>query len=286
MLMKKLKTSIQILLLALLCSSCVFKIADLRTETAKTSQEEAKARQLLQEMGVAHGIARWSEVETYEVNFEDEFFGFMGKQGNPFEESKTNLKLQYIPNSYDGQLTILSGEKKDLTWGIQSWKTYTLSSSQEIDFQEDEVIYFWLPTYQYFIEFPLRIQNADAVNYAGTSTVNGVTCEGILASWNTTKPQKEVDQYLIWINSESKQIVKLEYTIREFYKFLTGAVYFKDLKDYNGILLPSTLPVESNMSKQNLHEMRIKDFQINPVEKEVLRPNEELPVVGDAKEVN
>lgn len=286
MINKKLNILTSFLILVLFCSSCMFKTADLRTATAKTSQEETKARQLLQEMGRAHGMDAWQEIETYEVSFEDEFYGFIGKQGNPFEEDKTSMRLRYIPNSYDGQLTIQSGEEKDLTWGIQSWKTYTFSDQQEVDFQENDEMYFWLPTYQYFIEFPLRIQNANAVNYAGSKVIDGIPCEGVLASWNTTEPQKEVDQYLLWIDAESKQLIRLEYTIREFYKFLTGAVYFKDLKDYDGILLPSILPVESSLSRKNLHEMRIKDFKINPVKQEDLRPNKELPIVGDAKEAD
>ena len=111
----KLKITLSLSLLILLCSSCMFKMADLRTETAKTSQDEAKARQLLQEMAMAHGTEGWDSIETYEVSFEDEFYGFVGKQGNPFKEDKTSIRLRYIPNSYDGQLTILSGEKKDLT---------------------------------------------------------------------------------------------------------------------------------------------------------------------------
>ncbi|MEL6941363.1 MAG: hypothetical protein AAFO82_01740 [Bacteroidota bacterium] len=270
--------------IASLSSSCIFKTADIRTTVAKNTQDETKARQLLQEMAIAHGLNAWNDVETYEVSFEDEFFGFIGKQGNPFKQDKTAMKIQYISNSYDGQLTILTGEEKDLTWGIQSWKTYTIAPEKEADFQQNDEIYFWLPTYQYFIEFPFRIQRADAVNYAGTSVINNINCEGILASWNTTAPQKEIDQYLIWINSETKQIVKLEYTIREFYKFLTGAVYFQYLKNYDGILLPSVLPVESSLSKKNLHEMRIKDFKINPVTVEKLRPNKKLPLMGDAKE--
>ena len=95
----KLELTISLSLLLLLCTSCMFKMTDLRTDTAKSKQDHAKARQLLQEMGTAHGIEAWQGLETYEVSFEDEFYGFMGKQGNPFEESKTSMRLRYIPNS-------------------------------------------------------------------------------------------------------------------------------------------------------------------------------------------
>ena len=106
----------------------------------------------------------------------------------------------------------------------------------KVVFEKHKDAYFWTPTYQYFIEFPMRIQEANAVSYAGQKEINEKLCEGILASWNTTKPQKKTDQYLIWIDPATNRIEKLEYTIREVMSFVTGAALFKDYKNYNGIL--------------------------------------------------
>lgn len=46
--------------------------------------------------------------------------------------------------------------------------------------------------------------------YGGDKTINGNLCDGVLASWETTKPQRKIDQYLIWIDRETKRICKLE----------------------------------------------------------------------------
>lgn len=261
-----------------------FGTADLRTETAKSNPNPAKAKQLLQEMGEAHGIQYWDQLATYQVTFEDEFYGLMGWYGKPFSDYNTRFELQYIPESYDGTLTQVSGPDKGEKWGIQSWQTYVPNEQGAAIFKSHSKGLFWLPTYQYFIEFPLRIQEATALAYAGTNTINGQRCEGVIASWSTTEPQRHTDQYLIWLDAESKQIVKLEYTIREMYNFLTGAAYYTQYKNYDGVLLPSIMPVESNSVPNGLlHEMRILNFQSNPVSVASLRPNADLPVMGDAK---
>ncbi len=120
--------------------------------------------------------------------------------------------------------------------------------------------------------------------YGGDKTINGNLCDGVLASWETTKPQRKIDQYLIWIDRETKRICKLEYTIREVMSFITGAVYYNDYKDYNGIILPSSLPIESNLVKNGyMHEMRIKSFRHDIYWVEELQPNTELNKVGDKK---
>ena len=94
-----------------------------------------------------------------------------------------------------------------------------------------------------------------------------------------------MDQYLIWLDSDTKRIVKLEYTIRDAYNFLKGAVYFKDYKNYEGIWLPSSLPVESNLLEDGfLHEMQILNFSKNRVAIRDLRPNRALEIMGDEKE--
>lgn len=258
--------------------------ADLRTEVAKNSPNEKKAKLLLQDMAIAHGIANWDSIQTYSAQFEEQFYGPIGTMSHPYSEDTVQFLLNYIPNTYDGSLQFLTGGRTGITWGIQSWKSYVINPTKGLKFRKSQEIKFWLPTYQYFIEFPMRIQNANALAYAGEKEIDGQLCEGIIASWNTTEPQREIDQYLIWLDKTSKRIVKLEYTIREMYNFLTGAAYFKDYKNYEGILLPAKLPVESNLVKDEfLHEMQILDFIKNPIPQRQLRPNRALPELGDAK---
>ncbi|MFK7950952.1 MAG: hypothetical protein AB8G11_25455 [Saprospiraceae bacterium] len=258
--------------------------SDLRTKITKSNTNETKAKALIIEMGKAHNIEAWKNIRTYNVDFEEEFFGRIGKSGNPYPDMKTELLLSYIPNSFDGQFHFKSGQNKDTGWGLQSWKTYNIIGKKNT-FEENKDALFWIPTYQYFMEFPLRIQKATAFGYAGTKEINDINCEGVIVSWNTIEPQRKIDQYLIWLHPETKQIVKLEYTIREISKLIKGAVYYQDYKNYDGIILPSKLPVESNLVKNGwLHEMRIKDFTKNIVTINSLRPNKDLSVLGDSKD--
>lgn len=277
---QKTKFGLVLFIGTLLITSC----SDLRTKVSKKTPDERKAKELLHKMGAAHGIANWEKLATYTVTFEDEFFGKIGNNAKPYPEANTQFELDYIPGTFDGRMTFKGGEWDGNVWGMQSWNTYELNSEGKTEFKENKDARFWVPTYQYFIEFPSRIQEATAFAYAGERTIDGIACEGIIASWNTTKPQRKIDQYLIWIAKDTKRIYKLEYTIRELYSFLTGAAYFKDYKNYDGIYLPSKLPVESNLSKNGwLHEMRIIDFTANKVEKSALRPNKDLDQMGDEK---
>jgi len=142
---------------------------------------------------------------------------------------------------------------------------------------------FYLPTYQYFIEFPNRIQEATSIDYLGTKIINGIKSEGIIASWNTVAPQKDLDQYLIWIDAKSKRIIKIEYTIRDKFKFVSSEAYFHDYKDYGGIILPSTMPVKSNLKKNGyISKVIIKEFNPNNKSSSALRPKTSHMVLAKA----
>lgn len=262
-----------------------FKTSDLQTDASKENANVAIAEDLMSKMAEAHGAQNWEGFDSYTATLTDEFFGFVGKKGNPFPENKTKIAVSYIPNTFDGQLEILSGKKKGEIWGMQSWKTYQKNSEGEVDFQEHKDAFFWIPTYQYFLEFPLRIQKADALAYAGKKTVNNIDCEGVLVSWRKVAPQKDVDQYLIWLDEKTHRIVKVDYTIRDQFKFLIGRLAFFDYKEFDGVLLPTKMEGESNLKKKGglLHEIDLLDFEVNKMDAESLRPDKTIPAMGDDK---
>ena len=249
------------------------KLTDLRPAGYDYPNNIEKAKHLLEEMGKAHQINKWNDIETYNVIFEDEFYGFLGKRTHGFQEQKMEFSLNYIPKTFNGQLKILSGKEKGEIWGIQSWNTYCLDEKNNPKAEENKNMKFYIPTYQYFIEFPIRIQEATSFDYLGTKMINEVKAEGIIASWNTVEPQNDLDQYVIWINAINKRIIKIAYTVRDKYRFVSGVAHYQDYKEYNGIILPSTMPVESNLLKNGyLHKMSIKSFTPNKVSSISLTP--------------
>jgi len=137
--------------------------SDLRTDIVKSEPQPIEGRALLMRMAAAHNITQWDSVSTYTAIFQDEFFGSIGEQSHPFPSSQQEMVLDYIPKSYNGRISFPDGN----SWGLQSWKTYIKQKGGQPVLKQDKEIYFWVPTYQYFIEFPLRIQTATAVSYAG-----------------------------------------------------------------------------------------------------------------------
>lgn len=258
-------------------------ISDIRTPEVKANWDEVRGRALLQEAFEAHGCARWDSLETYEVRFHDQFYGFLGKNGNPYPDDKADLILQYIPKTYNGRAQFMEGPLKGKVWGLQSWKTYIESPDGTRTWKPDKDIEFWLPTYQYFIELPARIGKATVVSYAGERLRNGETYDLVFATWGKPGPQKDIDQYLLYINRRTHLIDRLEFTVRDIMKFMKGGLNYATYKDYDGLKIPVYMPVDNPFGKGVLHEMRISDFVPDKVDRSVILPDPHLPFIGDDK---
>ncbi len=210
----------------------------------------------------AHGYQSWSRNRSFQCIVQDSFVGWIGKKSSPFSESVVFLDADYKTGTGNGKLTIVSGEDSSEVWHYNNGLSYKSKEPQLMLTQvEDNNIDFWVPTYAYFIEFPFRILEADALEHLGSKRIGDKRYTKILASWNTVEPQKDIDQYLIYLD-ENQHIAWIEYTIRDQYPFLKGrAVY--DYQKIDGVLVPKQIRIYSNISgKRNmLHQINISNFQ-------------------------
>ncbi|WP_025739908.1 hypothetical protein [Aquimarina pacifica] len=255
------------------CNVNVFKYSDLRPTGYTFPNDTLKAKLLIKEMTIAHKNHLWDDIKTYQVQFEEESFGFFGRRSSPFKELKMDFSLNYIPKTFNGLMEIKSGKEKGDLWGIKDGKTYK-RNKENIVFQDNKSYKFSMNTFQYFIEFPNRIIEANIIDYLGTKNIDGKVTEGVIVSWNKLEPQENIDQYIIWLDAKTKRIVLVEYTVREKIKFARGSAYFSNYKEFNGFLLPTKISSKSNIKKNGyLHIKKINNFTPNVLTIDYLKPS-------------
>ncbi len=251
----------------LVASSLAGCLSDLRTDFIKSDDynetiQNSEGKKMLSKVAEASGLHVWRYVKKYEVDFNDAFNGLVGSFANPYKDKKVDMLLEYSPMSFGGKMTLKNQKQLNESWIYEDGKTLKIKADSTSIYKNNKKIKFWVPTYQYFIEFPFKIQEATSISYAGKAPHNNIEYDLILASWNDLKPQKEVDQYLIWINPENQRIDILEYTIREQYGFIKGVAFYEDYFQKNGVWFPKKIKVRSKRDKgKYMHEMSIKDVR-------------------------
>ena len=260
------------LVAVLMVAGTIGCLTDLRPPDLE-EMAEIDARALLEEACRKHGLSVWREHQIYTVTFTDRFEGLKGWYANTFGQNPVSMQCNFAIGRFEGEMEFLDGKKQGEIWGFMNDRTYRLLPDGTHMTNENKHIRFWVPTIQYFIEFPLRILEADTMAYAGEREYNGATYDVILASWQTLAPQKEIDQYLIWINRTSGLIELLQYSVRDYFQWYRGTSVFEEFRNYDGVLIPTSIPVYAKQpGKSKVHHMRFADFRF--------LDNDDLPEAG------
>lgn len=94
------------------------------------------------------------------------------------------------------------------------------------------------PALQYFNELPFRLLSVDFHVYGGEREHRGRIYELVVATWGSLEPNSQHDQYLVWIDAETKRIVMCRYTMRDFGPAYAGTIHYEDYRSIQGVLVP------------------------------------------------
>lgn len=272
--MKRIIAIVPLIVMMAILPGC--KLADIRTPEMKTAIDAAgsanKAREILQSAILAHGADRWEEFQTVSFDFQEQFMRL--KFAAPFPKGGAKVKLEYVPDSYDGRVTILDGKKKDEQWGLSDFSSWKKKAGKEMVWKHNKKTKFWLPTYQYFIQLPIKILEADYLRYGGRRSIDNINYEIVFASWKTDEPQKDLDQYAMYINPKTNLIDFVEYTVRGGGGWFHGMCIYENYNEAQGIQIPGVMTVLGPKvdldDRKPFHRMEVLGTEFNAVSKSEL----------------
>lgn len=197
-----------------------------------------KGKALMQEMQAAYGgKAKWKAFQTGSfaqvADWYEDKLGLAGWDVNPQE-----IKMTCDLGTEDATVTLLNGPNTGKTWGVANWKYYQKETNGKKTFQEDEKFKDKIVFKNYWFQFPFRINEAPIIAYAGESTVKGETYDLVYATWGSEAPNRDYDQYILYLDKETRLVEWLHFTIRDKLKFIHSTAHFTDIRKVNGIMAP------------------------------------------------
>jgi len=281
---------------AIALSSCTANLIPSTVKKNPNSTElESKGKEILQKAYVAHGSENLEKHETYQFTATDDWKGMMGTIGKIWEDKNSQLTLKYVPGTFDGQVHFNSGEDSGKIVGLQSWKYYEIDKCDKPNFDRkyNKKAVFGLAAFQYFTELVGRMNNAEIIRYGSEKVFNGNIYDLVYVTWKSEKKDKEVDQYILYINKETSMLDYAIYTLRDNYlsmpgtAMMYGSIGYSDYKNIDGFMVPFTQSLftfkpEKNNNKY-LHQLKLSTFTFDSFNKEELYPNKNIEAIGDSK---
>ena len=291
--MNKITINLLLLLVALGFGSC--KVADIGTKTLRNGENTAlnKGRTLLQESVKTMGYDKLENHDTYSVKSEFKwkpFWSMMPMNALPGNKNK-EIEFHFVTNSFDGRIDYLEGRKKLDYHGLQSWKSYQSVNQKPLKFKKDKRRSWGLASYHYMIEAPNRLLNAPIIKYAGTKSMYGNNYDLVFVTWGSEKANKKHDQWLLYINKDTKFIDLSQLTIRDFFlpfppNMAHGTVQYLSRTKVDGIYLPSEISVQllkPKKKKKYAYTFKLYDYRFINLNPKKLYPNPTIEKIGDSK---
>ncbi|MEO1272630.1 MAG: hypothetical protein AAFX99_31465, partial [Myxococcota bacterium] len=197
------------------------------------------------------------------------------------------VDVYFRSNSFDARADFLEGELKGQSWGLQSWRSYVIDAQGQTHFVDNDDIAFILPAIHYLQEFSFRALDHTVVAYMGTETIDGVKWERVMVTWGLLAPNLEHDQYVAYIHPESGRVEKIQYTVRDIMRIMTGTIHFSDFREVDGLWLPFTqaitLDPDGDPDTEFAHRITVQEMVLDPVPVAFFRQDQALGQVGNAK---
>lgn len=172
----------------------------------------------------------------------------------------------YLPGD-DASLILLNGPNRGEFWGIEGGKTYTWGADSSKIFAENERHAQKLVFKSYWFQFPFRIWEADIVAFSGTREVDGKQYETVFASWGSEEANRDFDQFILYLDPETKLCEYLYFTVRDALQPIHLNARFSDFRSVGAMKLPFLQEVRYGIPGEEglrFHENRYESIELLP----------------------
>ncbi len=259
-----------LLLVAALVTTAACSLSDIRpaklVQEGVTPTSTQKGRALLAQLAVKHGtLERWRKMKVTQAVITDRWPSlFVAKAAAPWPDPEQRFLHTMLTGQDNSRLEYLGGEEDGRVIGIQNWATYHHDDAGQPVFEENANTRFWLPTVQYFVEAPFRLNEAEVVTWVGQEELNGRTYSKVFLSWGTEKPQGAVDQYIAWIDQKTGLLGFLEFTVRDIAPFVISTMAFEGYHEVQGFQVPTVMRLlDKPGGVDGVHAMRVSQVRFN-----------------------
>ena len=213
---------------------------DIRNDYLRSELQEedyAKGRAMLQEMEDAYG-GKENYLAYQQATFIQKADWYGRKRISNWDTVPQRFQMVSYPHSEDCELTLLNGPNTGLKWGLADGKSYTIQEGQarqyaQNDHQKDKLIFK-----NYWFQFPFRVGEAEIVSYAGKAEVAGKSYDLVYATWGSEAANGDYDQFLLYLDPETRMIAYLHFTVRDKFKVLSMTAKFDNFKTVDQLTLP------------------------------------------------
>ena len=244
-------------------SACSSGLADLQPKALQTAPptdvDIARGRALVDQMFEAHGgLKRWRSFNFVVAQVSDEWFNSLfWTLVTPYTENPEHVAVAaYTQEFPNGRVEFTGGRNAGLVWAARGEEVWRKRPGREAESQtvsEDGVLSTLVHNFMVWPMFPFLLSSVDQVVHIGADEYQGQRYEKVLVSWGELAPQPGADQWILWINAESKYLERVWFTVRLLGDSSVAGFNLKGFKDVQGLQIATMCEGVLGLDENPIH---------------------------------
>jgi hypothetical protein len=154
----------------------------------------------------------------------------------PLDENRQEFQAELNMYQKGIAFTFLNGRKKGQVIGFDG-RSY-LKAGGQIIYEERSSTALYLGPLQNYLEWHQTLIRNPTLEFAGVESIGGTKHWVLYASKGNTQHLAQHDQFLVYVNVDTKQVAFVEFTLRDLMKAYKGVVHYQDYRNVQGMLMP------------------------------------------------
>lgn len=160
---------------------------------------------------------------------------------NNSQRFRAHLKLYH--NGID--FTFLNGDQKGTTIGFDG-QSYLYEGNRKT-YEKSAAISLYLGPLQSYLEWHQTLIHNPTLKLLGKQELNNHSYWVAYAEYGDTSELEKHDQFLIYINTDTKRVDYIEFTLRKLMNSYRGVIHYKNFKRVRGILIPFWIGIANDL---------------------------------------
>lgn len=154
----------------------------------------------------------------------------------PLDENRQEFQAELNMYQKGIAFTFLNGRKKGQVIGFDG-RSY-LKAGGQIIYEERSSTALYLGPLQNYLEWHQTLIRNPTLEFAGVESIGGTKHWVLYATQGNTQHLAQHDQFLVYVNVDTKQVAFVEFTLRDLMKAYKGVVHYQDYRNVQGMLMP------------------------------------------------
>ncbi|MEM1024190.1 MAG: hypothetical protein AAGD10_01890 [Myxococcota bacterium] len=230
---------------------------------------EHRGKEAVEAMLSAHGgLDRWRDFNFVSARASDEWYNTLyWRLLAPYRDNPEWVAVAaYVHDFPNARVQFLGGKNEGEVWvsrGDQIWRKNVDEEAKVIHVDDKGIFTTFAHGFAYWPTMPFALATADSVAYVDTGEWEGRRYDRVLVSWDGLAPKPDIDQWILWIDVETKQLDRVWFTIRRVGRRAQGGYNLRHYQWVQGLKVPTVLEALLKPDGRPLHVYTYEDIEFS-----------------------